>query len=139
MLTGTVLVIRNTNKNPLENSETQDTILHHILKWKYNELKEEEIFFKLDQDENSINYYLDEMERMKLFVIFHYWSGSPAVDDLFVPNFNHHSPFDLAVANNFSVIVDYILNRLVKNLTQNFSTRWRMFLGQLIFRALVRA
>ena len=63
LLTGTVLDIRNTNKNPLENSETQDTILHHILTWKYNEVKEEEVFFKLDQDENSINYYLDEMER----------------------------------------------------------------------------
>ena len=93
----------------------------------------------MDQEKNSINYYLDEMERMKLFVIFHSWSGSPAVDDLFVPNFNHHSPFDLAVANNFSVIVDYILNKLVKLLIQNFTTRWRMFICQLIFRAVVSA
>ena len=105
-----LLQIRNTYKNPLVNSETRDTILHYILTWKYEELKEDDVFFKIGEvDTNSTNYYLDEMDRMKLFVIFHSRS-EPFVDDFFVPNHDGDSPFDLAVANNFMSIVDYILN-----------------------------
>ena len=98
--------ITNSYKNPLVNSETRDTILHYILTWKYGQLKEDDVFFKMD---TNTTYYLDEMERMKLFVIFHSRS-EPSVDDLFVPNHDNDSPFDLAVANNFMSIVDYILN-----------------------------
>ena len=101
-----LLELKNTHKNPLVNSETQDTILHYILIWKYEQLKEDDVFFKMD---TNPTYYLDEMERMKLFVILHSWS-EPFVDDLFAPNHVNDSPFDLAVANNFSIIVDYILN-----------------------------
>jgi len=101
-----LLELKNTHKNPLVNSETQDTILHYILTWKYEQLKEDDVFFKMD---TNPTYYLDEMERMKLFVILHSWS-EPFVDDLFAPNHVNDSPFDLAVANNFSIIVDYILN-----------------------------
>ena len=112
-----------TNKNPIVDDGTKDTVLHYILKWKHGEIKaddlkdlwtEDELHFLLSKKFGGTRptYYLSNIERKAMFSAFLKFQYS--IDEFFVPNSNHDSPFDLAITYGYVEIVEEILHLALK-------------------------
>ena len=116
-------LLQTTTKNPLVDVETKDTVLHYILKWKHGEIekddlkdiwREDELHFLLSKKFGATipKYYLSNIERKAMFSAF--MKFQYFIDEVFMPNNNQDSPFDLAVTYGYVEIVDEIMKLALK-------------------------